>query len=75
MLAGVLLFSWSLVSDWARVSEQVRAQNIQTLQILQPTFINLDANHQTEQLNATLSSLLEHSSFQQVVLQRGAAAY
>ena len=44
MLAGVLLFSWSLVSDWARVSEQVRAQNIQTLQILLPTFINLDAN-------------------------------
>ena len=75
MLAGVLLFSWSLVSDWARVSEQVRAQNIQTLQILLPTFIDLDANHQTEHLNATLTRLLEHSSFQKVVLQRGAAAY
>lgn len=75
LLAGVVLFSWSLVSDWARVSEQVRAQNIQTLQILLPTFIDLDANHQTEHLNATLTRLLEHSSFQKVVLQRGAAAY
>lgn len=75
LVAGVVLFSWSLVSDWARVSEQVRAQNIQTLQILLPTFIDLDANHQTEHLNATLTRLLEHSSFQKVVLQRGAAAY
>ena len=75
LLAGVVLFSWSLVSDWARVSEQVRAQNIQTLQILLPTFIDLDANHQAEHLNATLTRLLEHSSFQKVVLQRGAAAY
>ena len=75
LLAGVFLFSWSLLSDWSRVSEQVRAQNTQTLQLLLPTLIDLDTTLQTERLNATLTRLLEHSSFQQVVLQRGTTSY
>jgi PAS domain S-box-containing protein len=75
LLAGALLFSWSLLGDWSRVSEQVRAQNTQTLQLLLPTLIDLDTTHQTERLNATLTRLLERSSFQQVVLQRGTTSY
>lgn len=75
MLAGVLLFSWSLLSDWDRVSKQVRAQNLQTLQMLLPTLIDLDANHQTARLNATLTRLLEHSSFQKVMLARDTNTY
>ena len=72
LLAGVCLFSWSLLSDWNEVSKRVLAENQQTLELLLPIYVDLDNDNQTERLNAALTRLLEHSAFNRVVLQRGA---
>ena len=72
LLAGVCLFSWSLLSDWNEVSKRVLAENQQTLELLLPIYVDLDNDNQTERLNAALTRLLEHSAFNRVLLQRGA---
>jgi hypothetical protein len=59
LLAGVCLFSWSLLSDWNEVSKRVLAENQQTLELLLPIYVDLDNDNQTERLNAALTRLLE----------------